>query len=444
MDSIRPDVKSLLLDALGACHPARLVREQLEALALEDTHPVYLLAAGKASASMAEGVLEYFGGGVKKGLVINQDKNETIKNPQDVDLNVIRAEHPLPGDGSLEAGKAAVEFIRNLPGGEEITLICGISGGASSMLCLPIEGLSAADLRGLYAMMNNSGMTIHEINAVRKHLSRIKGGQLLWQVPEEVRPNIRWIDLLISDVPGDDPSVIGSGPTVPDRTTFRDACRILQEYGLWEQVPPAVRSHIEEGLTGTAQETLKPGEDPLEAEGRHETHIAGSAAHLAREIARRAGREGYHTLVHSQAYSGDVEMVADMIAGQVKETAAGKGLPALPAALIFYGEGTVNVKGAGKGGRNQHLALHAALKIDGMDSVTWLSAGTDGVDGPTDAAGAVVDGDTIRKAKDRGLNPEAYLAGHDSYAFHEKTGTLLKTGPTGNNVMDVQLVVVEQ
>ncbi|MDX1618705.1 MAG: MOFRL family protein, partial [Balneolaceae bacterium] len=248
-------------------------------------------------------------------------------------------------------------------------------------------------------------------------------------------------DLILSDVPDDDPATIGSGPTTPDPSTFQDAYHILLEKDLWESLPPSVRSHVEKGIDGLVPDTLKPGDRPVT---EHHSFIIGSARKMAGTVAASFEKEGYSTWLPDRAYNEDVESVADIIAekaiGVIKQ-----GQPVVPpAALIFYGESTVQVTGGGKGGRNQELALRGAVKIAGYENITWLSAGTDGIDGPTDAAGAIVDGNTIEQAEGRDLDYRSFLDQNDSYHFHQKAGTLYKTGPTGNNLMDLQVVIVDR
>lgn len=349
-------------------------------------------------------------------------------------LEVWQASHPVPDPLSLKAGEATVRFLEEIP--PESLLINCLSGGTSSLLTLPGEGIPVEELNRAFKGLLNSGAGIHEMNTVRKHLSRVKGGQLL----RYVDPSVTLVDLIISDVPGDDPQVIGSGPTTPDGTTFGDACRILSKYKLWESMPESVRFYLDKGRNGMIRETVKPGEDPVRT---HRQHIIGSARMLAEKAAGIARVEGLNTWIADEPFNADVGKVAEKIGTRARSVADMSFPVSPPAALIYYGESRVNVKGNGMGGRNQELALHGALQINGYEKITWLSTGTDGVDGPTDAAGAVIDGGTVVKAMEAGLKPETFLAGNNSYRFHEKLGTLLKTGPTGNNLMDLQVIIVE-
>ncbi len=414
---------------LKATNPGKLVREYLEG-AKDIQEPVYLIAVGKAAVSMAEAVQEVLGDRLNAGVVVAPASEIGEVDGEGV-LEYLAATHPVPDERSVRAAERLVSFAEEIPAGSEV--LCCISGGTSSLLCKPAEGLSFEDLATVHELLLRSGADIREVNRVRKHISGIKGGGLLRHFGSSVRLQ----NLIISDVPFEDPSLVGSGPTMPDASTFAQARAVLMKYGLVEQLPQPVSRHLEKGVAGAVPETLKAGEESLK---EIRTEVIGSGRRFAEQAAALFREKGYDTEVAEQAYTASAGEVAAHIYEKI--SAYAKSHPHSPKAFVFYGESTVEVSGKGRGGRNQHLALHAAMKIDGLESVTWLSAGTDGIDGPTDAAGAVVDGGTIRKAEEKGLIPEAFLADHDSYTFHEETGTLLKTGPTGNNVMDIQLVVV--
>lgn len=435
-------IASLIFEkSLEAMSPGRLVQENLQLedreltvgdrrISLDNIDEIWLLATGKASLEMAEAAWAVLGEHLKKGIVVTPYES----GPQTEILSVLRASHPEPDVRSIEAGEAVIQFLEEAQG-RNLVINC-ISGGTSSLLTLPAGDISIEDLNQTYELLNNSGLAIREINTIRKHLSRIKGGQLL----RYVDPAAICIDLALSDVPGDDPAIIGSGPTTPDLSTFQDAYHILLEHELWDKLPAAVRFHIEKGIDGLVPETLKPDENPVK---EHHTVIIGSARKLAEKAAELLREEGYHTWTAEEAYNEDVQAVAEYIAGKAIAVREQHEPVSPPAALIFYGESTVQVKGSGKGGRNQELALRGAELIAGYDSITWLSAGSDGIDGPTDAAGAVVDGETLSKARADGLDYETFLDRNDSYHFHKKAGTLLTTGPTGNNLMDLQIVVIK-
>lgn len=436
-------LEELLLKGLEECSPSRAVADAVdvdgERLAIADeefdirNRPVFLLGMGKASVPMFEAARNILTERVSGSLVITSDEESAKKCSAD---EVIASGHPTPDNNSKRAGKKVVDFLQKLT--EDALVITLISGGTSSLVCLPAEGISLDDLNNTFRLLNNSGATIDEINMVRKHCSQIKGGQLL----RYLKAGTVVVDLVISDVPGDDLSIIGSGPTTPDPATFSDACDVLQQYELWEKVPAAVREHIENGKKGEAAETVKPDEEiPV----RHSAHIIGSARKLGLTISDLVFRRNHNSWMMDEAFNESVDEVAQQVADRVVPFARRLTPDAdtAPSVFVFYGESTVSVTGEGKGGRNQELALRGALRIDGYKNITWLSAGTDGIDGPTDAAGAIVNGGTIASAKKRGINPQQYLDDNDSYHFHERMGTLLKTGATGNNVMDIVLVLVE-
>jgi len=384
----------------------------------------FIIAIGKAARPMAKAL--------KKKLRID-DSNIICITPgeQAPEEYSIISSHPIPDQKSINAAEKLIQFIEHIP--DQSLVFFALSGGASALICKPAGNIALDDIKIINKKLIASGASIHEINSVRKHLSAIKGGQLLTHFNE----NTNLVDLIISDVPGDDLEIIGSGLTVPDSSRFQDAFDALLKYKLWEKCPESIHSHIEKGLAGDVPETLKPGNDPVQ---NHRSYIIGSARKLAEKMAQIVEEKGYKPWIAEEPYNQPVEKVIEMVAGKIKNLIEESNHPV---ALIFYGESTLKVTGNGKGGRNQELALRGALQIADMEDVTWLSAGTDGIDGPTDAAGAVVDGNTIKQAQEKGLNAREFLQNNDSYHFHDQMGALLKTGPTGNNVMDVVLVLVE-
>ena len=384
----------------------------------------FIIAIGKAARPMAKAL--------KKKLRID-DSNIICITPgeQAPEEYSIISSHPIPDQKSINAAEKLIQFIEHIP--DQSLVFFALSGGASALICKPAGNIALDDIKIINKKLIASGASIHEINSVRKHLSAIKGGQLLTHFNE----NTSLVDLIISDVPGDDLEIIGSGLTVPDSSRFQDAFDALLKYKLWEKCPESIHSHIEKGLAGDVPETLKPGNDPVQ---NHRSYIIGSARKLAEKMVQIVEEKGYKPWIAEEPYNQPVEKVIEMVAGKIKNLIEESNHPV---ALIFYGESTLKVTGNGKGGRNQELALRGALQIADMDDVTWLSAGTDGIDGPTDAAGAVVDGNTIKQAQEKGLNAREFLQNNDSYHFHDQMGTLVKTGPTGNNVMDVVLILVE-
>jgi hydroxypyruvate reductase len=308
-----------------------------------------------------------------------------------------------------------------------------ISGGGSALLPQPVAGITLPEKQAVTRMLLACGATIDEINAIRKHISLSKGGQMARAAFPATTVN-----LMLSDVVGDKMDVIASGPFVPDSSTYRDARAILSKYGLRE-VPPGVREHLDKGARGEVKETPKKG-DPIFEKVRN--FVIGSNL-LALEAAREeAERLGYHALILSSMVEGETREVARFhtaIAAEILKS----GCPVPPpACVISGGETTVTLRGKGTGGRNQEFCLAAAIDLDGLPPrVVIASAGTDGNDGPTDAAGAVVDPTTLKKGRDLGLDAARHLAENDSYPFFQKTGDLLITGPTKTNVMDVRFVL---
>lgn len=336
--------------------------------------------------------------------------------------------HPIPD----ERGVAGAERIATLAAKaqRDDLVVCLISGGASALLPLPAAPITLEEKQEVTRLLLASGADIHEINATRKHISRIKGGQLArLAAPATVE------SLLLSDVIGDEPGVIGSGPTAPDASSFLLVAVILGKYSLRDRVPRSVRERIERGMQGEIPETPKPS-DPLFRRVRHT--VVGSNR-LALAAARRRARElGFRTLVLTSEIQGEARQIARMHAAIARELVQSGQPLKPPVCIISGGETTVTLKGTGLGGRNQEFTLAAAIDIAGLPNTVILSAGTDGSDGPTDAAGAIADGDTLR----RGLDAPVFLNNNDSYHYFAGLGDLIKTGPTLTNVMDVQLVLV--
>ena len=382
---------------------------------------VYVIGAGKASAQMAQPIERLLGKRIAAGLInVKYDHTARLRR---IALN--ECGHPIP-DRNGELGAQRIADIARQAGPDDL-VVCLISGGASALLPLPTPPLTLEEKQATTRLLLHCGANIHELNCVRKHISAVKGGQLA---------QLAWpatvLTLILSDVIGDDLDVIGSGPTVPDRSTFAEARAIFSKYGIAAKVPAAVRERLSEN----APETPKPGDEIFE----HVQNVIVGSNRLAVDAAAQQARAlGYHTLVLSTFIEGETRDVARVHAAIAKEIRA-TGRPIKPpACVISGGETTVTIRGNGQGGRNQEFVLAAALDIDGLKDVVILSAGTDGTDGPTDAAGAIANGSTIARA---GLDAVAYLANNDSYHFFENLGDLIKTGPTGTNVADVRIVLV--
>jgi hydroxypyruvate reductase len=301
-------------------------------------------------------------------------------------------------------------------------------------LASPRAGLSIQDKQQTTQALLNCGATIHEVNAIRKHISKVKGGRLA-----ELAYPSTVISLVLSDVIGDAVDIIGSGPTAPDSSTFADCLSIIEQYGVGKMIPGVVRGFLQKGAAGEAAETPKAG-DPIFH--KVQNLIVGNNRFALSAAKERAEALGYHALVLSNSVDGEAKKVAVDHAAIAKDVLAGHGRVNRPACIISGGETTVTIEGDGLGGRNQEFALAAAVEIDGMAGVVVLGGGTDGTDGPTDAAGAIVDGTTLQRAREKGLDARDYLQRNDSYPLLKTVGDLLVTGPTLTNVMDLRLVLV--
>jgi len=397
---------------------------------LDDFDRVLVVGGGKAGAPMAHAVSDIVGNRLHAGWV-NVKQGHLVDAPLLPSLTIHEAGHPIPD----EAGRAGAARILGLAqqAGERDLVFCLISGGGSALLPLPVPGITLGDLQALTDALLRCGATINEINAVRKHCSQIKGGQLARAAyPATV------VSLILSDVVGNPLDVIASGPTVPDSTTYADAMGVLVRYDIVDLVPERIVSHLRAGMAGDLPETPKAGNPVFD---HVQNAIIGSNAIAAAAAEATARDMGYNTLVLSTYIEGEAREVARVAAGIAKSLAAEQRPIPRPACVIAGGETTVTIRGDGKGGRNQELALAAALALDGWKDVMILTLATDGTDGPTDAAGALIDGDTVQRARERGLDAAEFLARNDSYTFFDTLGSLIRTGPTNTNVNDLMFVI---
>jgi glycerate-2-kinase len=405
--------------ALEAVHSGRAVERALPG-EIGDARAVRVLAVGKAACAMAQASARVLAGRLRGGLV-HTCEGHARPVPG---FEVREAGHPLPDARSLAAADAALGLASALAPDE--TLLVLVSGGASALWCAPAAGLDLADKRAATDALLRSGAAIGELNAVRKHLSRIKGGWLARAAGEA-----RVLTLAVSDVRGDRPDTIGSGPTWPDESTYADALGVLERHALLERVPAAVRAHLELGTRGRVPET--PGSDELSA-GRFRVVAAlGDALAAAAADARVRGTE---VLELGACLYGRVDLLASELAARVRA--------ARDVLLVAGGEPDVAVRGPGRGGRCQELALRLALELEGEPGWLALCAGSDGADGPTDAAGALVDPGSLARARTQGLDERDCLARSDSHALLSASGDLLRTGPTDTNVADLVLIRVRR
>ena len=389
---------------------------------------MYVVGTGKAGGTMAQGLEEVLGQRLTGGVV-------TVKYGHLAPVSRVtlhEAAHPVPD----MAGKLGAEALRQVAqqAGVDDVVFCLLSGGGSALLPAPSPGITLEEKQQVTSLLLECGASIDEINAIRKHISQLKGGQLARLVMPATL-----ITLVLSDVVGDRLDVIASGPTVPDPTTYQDCLEVLERYDLLTRLPMSVRMHLQRGQAGEIAETPK-ATDPAFA--RCQTVIIGSNRMALQASCAEAQARGYKTLLLSSSLEGETRYIARMHAAIAREIRQSGAPLTPPACVLTGGETTVTIRGDGLGGRNQEFALAAALDIAGLDNVVVLSAGTDGTDGPTAAAGALADGCTVARARALGLVPEMYLRQNDSYHFFHALDDLLITGPTGTNVMDIHILLV--
>ena len=446
--------RELLVDvvdgALSSVHPDRLVPDRLtlrdgtlrvdgRSYDLDSVNRVLVVGAGKGSLALVRAVGEALGDRLSGGVVVekrggaDEDEAGGDSGCEDVPdgVEVFEAGHPLPDEDGRRAARAVMDLARDA-GEEDLVLAC-ITGGASALLPLPVERVTVGELAETTRLLLEAGAPIEDVNAVRKHLSRIKGGRLA----ETVHP-ARTVTLVIVDEVAGEPW----GPTVPDPTTFDDAIRALERHGLYDRVPRSVREHLAESRDRPERET--PTAEAFEA---FETQavVLADAGDVCEAACERARERGVGATLLSTVIEGESREVGTCLSGVAKEVAA-SGRPAEPPrALVSGGETTVAVgEDAGEGGPNQEFALGAALGIDGYDGVAAIAVGTDGTDGPTDIAGGLVDGGTVERAERRGVDIHRALREHDASPALRELGDAVYTGPTGTNVMDLRVILVRE
>jgi glycerate-2-kinase len=428
----------IFLYAVEAVHPYALTLQNItlagnllhiagESVELTHINHIYITGAGKATAAMAKAVEDVLGNRISGGIII-------VKYGHTADLQhitTIEAAHPVPDETGVNGTKQLIQLIEKAT--ENDLIITLLSGGGSALLIDLPPGCTLAELQTCFTSLLHSGASIEEMNTVRKHLSGVKGGQLT----KTVYP-ARQITLILSDVIGDPMDVIASGPTVADPTTYKDAWQVIEKYQLQQVISPNIRIHLQAGVTGQIAETPKPGDPVLELTSNY---IIGSNAIALQAAQNKARQKGFYTQILGADISGDAAEAAIRLVAQARQLAEDTTVPK-PACLLMGGETTVAVTGKGKGGRNQHLALAASLLLSPEDDIVILAAGTDGSDGPTEAAGAVVHGSTVQTAAEKGIHAKEYLQNNDSYHFFELTGGHIMTGPTMTNVMDIMIALV--
>jgi glycerate 2-kinase len=424
---LRLDALEIARAGIRACDARHLTARALDRLDFSAAAkpPRHLIAAGKAAVTMAAAALEHrdfdFVGGVVVAPAEPAERDQRIA--------YVTGGHPVPTSGSEEGGRRALEYARSLSADDSLLVL--LSGGASALMAVPADGLTLEDKGQTTTRLLRAGADIHALNTVRKHLSAVKGGQLA------AATRAACTVLVISDVVGDDLSVIASGPTVADASRFGDALEVLRRCGGVAQFPDAVVRHLTEGTEGRVPETPKPGDAQL---ARVSATIIGSRRNAMDGAVAEASRRGYRVVRIDDALVGESRLTAVSHLRAAYALTKGMGRPAC---VVSSGETTVEVKGTGIGGRNQEFVLAAATILGQLgEPAAVASVGTDGVDGPTDAAGAYADSTTVDRALAEGRPPDRYLANNDSYAFFGALGDLIHTGPTGTNVGDLQLFLL--
>ncbi|HEX7785562.1 MAG TPA: DUF4147 domain-containing protein [Methylomirabilota bacterium] len=425
--SLRGAARAVFDAALRAADVNPLVRRALADAPLPDAARVRVVGAGKASGAMAAAAEQVLGDRIVDGLVVVKDgyRVETSR------VRVMEAGHPVPD----ARGEAAAREIHAIAESTDDVLLVLVSGGGSALTPAPAPPITLADKQAMTRLMLAAGATINELNAVRKHCSLLKGGQLARAAaPAAVRA------LLLSDVIGDPLDVIASGPTAPDASTYADALAILDRFDLRPRAPKSIVDRLERGQRGEIPETPKP-DDPV---FRHVTNtVIGNNRLVVDAAADEAVRLGYGPHVLTRSLEGEARDVAARLVALAREIREGRGPVAAPACVIAAGETTVTVRGRGRGGRCQEFVLAAALAMEGVDGLVALAAGTDGTDGPTDAAGGIVDGESARRARALGQDPRARLEDNDSNPLLAALGDLVVTGPTNTNLLDLYLLLIE-
>ena len=434
---IKGILKALIQSSVNAADPSKGMKESI----IRKSHKLFVnniqydlsqyqrivcVGAGKASAHMAQTLERILGRYLEGGIVVVKDGY----GAQTPHVQIVEANHPLPDARGVRATKQILKLVRSLT--TKDLLIVLLSGGASSLLCAPAPGLTLTDKRRTTNLLMRSGADIHELNTVRKHLSAIKGGQLAQATSAKI------LTVIMSDVMGDDLATIGSGPTVPDPTTFQEAKTILEQYEIWTHVPVSVRKHLEQGIKGHVPETWK---SRGRLSSRYQSITLANNQTTIAGMAKKAKQLGLRPHLLDSPLQGEAKDLGTILGAMAKDMREFGNPVRPPACLIAGGEPTVTVTGKGKGGRVQECVLAAAQELAGLTNLVVAGFGTDGTDGPTDAAGAMVDGKTVERAKKKQISIQTMLERHDSYTFFNQVGGHIITDPTHTNVNDIYLII---
>ena len=429
--SRRKDVLEILEEGLKAADPKSSVKEALRNLKdeLNKARRIIVIGFGKASIKMAEGCEEELRDKIYDGAII------APKGIEDKKLKIIKVfegTHPIPSEVNVESAKKLISVCSNLT--SEDLVICLISGGGSSLLTFPANDISLEEKKLTTDVLLKSGADIREINTIRKHISKVKGGQLL----NLLKP-AKVVSLILSDVVGDPIEYIASGPTSPDSSTFKDALSIIKKYNLVNKLPKSVVERIEKGVRGEILETPKPGDEIF---NNVKNIIVSNNMKSLVAMEKKASSLGYNTIILTSYAQGESREVGKFLCAVIKQISSYDIPIKKPACVILGGETTVTVKGNGKGGRNQELVLSVVLNCKDVKNFVFASIGSDGIDGYTDAAGAIADNFSLEDAVNSGLKPEEFLENNDSYNFFKQTRDLIFTGPTGTNVNDFTVALI--
>jgi glycerate 2-kinase len=438
LDSLRKNTLEIFNAGLQAVEPDICMQKHIHLLTenllktgeriydLNTFKNIYVIGFGKASGFMAFALERLLRERIKGGIV-------TVRYGYAASCNIVRvheAGHPIPDYAGIKSTDEILRLLQNVK--EHDLVFCLISGGGSALFESPCEGITLEDIQKVNELFLKSGARIHEMNAIRKHISKVKGGQLARICKGKIT------SFILSDVENDSLDTIASGPTSPDHSTFSDCKRILSKYGLLQKIPVSIREHIQKGLDGTVEETPKIT-NPIF--NRVHNVIIGNNRIALYASYKKAKELGYHTAILSSCIKGEAREVAKVFGAIAKEIHTSENPMKRPACIIAGGETTVTVKGNGVGGRSQEFVLSAAEEIDGLGNTVILSAGTDGIDGSTDAAGAIADSSTIIRARQEQIDPEIYLADNNSYFFFKQLNDHIITGPTKTNVMDILVLI---
>jgi hydroxypyruvate reductase/glycerate 2-kinase len=435
---MRDDAYSIMSEAIAAVNPETSIYRSLEkngselvikgfSYDLSSYKNIYVIAFGKASIPMSKAMEEILGDSLTDGIAVTKKGFSAPLSR----MKVFEASHPMPDDNSIEAGKTIHDFLKTTNASDLIFFL--ISGGGSALVTYPRKGISLTDMVKLTDTLMRSGATIDELNVVRKHLCSIKGGGLAKMAfPSES------VSLILSDVVGDPLDVIASGPTVPDTSSFVDFNEIIERYNI--VLSPAVTGVLDDGLEGVIEETPNSGASVFEKTSHY---LVGNNYLALLEAEKKASELGYKTMVLTSSVVGEAKEVAKVFAAIAREERRRAAPLPLPACILAGGETTVTMKGKGLGGRCQEMALSFAIEVAELNDVLLLAAGTDGNDGTTDCAGSYADGETVQNGKNLQLDARMFLSNNNSYGFFKETGDLIKTGPTGTNVMDIYIILVD-